>query len=83
MAGIAASRHRSWRVVCALAVAIAAPISDLGAGSRADDLPNRLTIQQFWQLSTDLSEPGETFISDNLVSNRASFVSRQFSRPTP
>jgi hypothetical protein len=33
------------------------------------DLPTRLTDQQFWQMVNDLSEPGGSFRSDNLLSN--------------
>ena len=32
-------------------------------------LPDRLTDAEFWQLIADLSEPGGTFRSDNLLSN--------------
>ena len=32
-------------------------------------VPDSLTNEQFWALSTDLSEPGGTFRSDNLLSN--------------
>ena len=35
----------------------------------ADTLPDRLTDEEFWQLSTGLSEPGGWFRSDNLLSN--------------
>jgi hypothetical protein len=40
----------------------------------ADDLPERLSNEQFWALSGALSEPGDNFISDNLVSNEMSFA---------
>src|SRR6186997_1494954 len=32
-------------------------------------LPQRLSDRDFWQLSTDLSEPNGSFRSDNLLSN--------------
>src|SRR4029077_4421352 len=35
----------------------------------AEALPARLTDQEFWKLSSDLSEQDGTFRSDNLVSN--------------
>ena len=35
----------------------------------ADTLPTRLTDEEFWQLSEDLSEPNGYFRSDNLLSN--------------
>ena len=37
------------------------------------DLPASLTDAQFWKLSTDLSEPGGYFRSENLVSNEHTF----------
>ncbi len=39
----------------------------------ATSLPVRLTDQQFWRLSVDLSEPGGSFRSENLVSNEHTF----------
>jgi len=45
----------------------------LSAGSAAD-VPARLTGQEFWQLSNDLSEPDGTFRSDNLLSNEMVFA---------
>ena len=35
----------------------------------AETLPARLTDQEFWKLSSDLSEPNGSFRSDNLLSN--------------
>ena len=35
----------------------------------ADTLPERLTNEEFWKLSQELSEPNGYFQSDNLVSN--------------
>ena len=37
------------------------------------DLPERLTDQEFWQLSAELSEPNGQFQSDNLLSNEMVF----------
>ena len=37
------------------------------------ELPARLTDQEFWSLSEDLSEPGGQFQSDNLLSNETGF----------
>ena len=37
------------------------------------DLPEKLTDQEFWQLSADLSEPNGQFQSDNLLSNEMVF----------
>src|SRR4029079_17735778 len=39
----------------------------------AAQLPARLTDAEFWTLVTDLSEPGGTFRSENLLSNEARF----------
>src|SRR5262245_56890339 len=39
------------------------------AQSATGGLPTRLSDQEFWQLVADLSEPGGSFSSDNLVSN--------------
>jgi hypothetical protein len=36
-------------------------------------LPQRLSDQEFWRLSSDLSEPGGYFRSENLVSNEHTF----------
>jgi hypothetical protein len=36
-------------------------------------LPQRLSDQEFWRLSTELSEPGGYFRSENLVSNEHTF----------
>ena len=36
-------------------------------------LPHRLTDEEFWRLSNDLSEPGGYFRSENLVSNEHTF----------
>ena len=55
-----------------VAVSVSTLASGLGAsGSRK--LPSRLTDQEFWNLIGDLSEPGGTFRSDNLLSNEGRF----------
>jgi len=41
--------------------------------ARQPTLPARLTDQQFWALSTELSEPNGFFRSENLVSNEHTF----------
>jgi hypothetical protein len=43
------------------------------AAGRRGDLPERLTDQEFWRLTEDLSEPNGYFRSDNLVSNEQVF----------
>jgi hypothetical protein len=47
--------------------------ADWQATGASPTLPVRLTDQQFWRLSTELSEPGGSFRSDNLVSNEHTF----------
>src|SRR5262249_38782277 len=42
-----------------------------GAPQPGKGLPGHLSDQEFWRLSSDLSEPDGTFRSDNLVSNEA------------
>ena len=41
--------------------------------SRRSTLPDRIDDATFWRLFTELSEPGGTFRSDNLVSNERAF----------
>jgi hypothetical protein len=41
----------------------------LGIAWSVQQLPARLSDEEFWKLITDFSEPGGTFISDNFVSN--------------
>jgi hypothetical protein len=53
-----------------LAVCFSAQPFGLSASGR---LPARLTDQEFWTLIAELSEPGGTFRSDNLLSNEARF----------
>ena len=63
-----------WRLLIApplLAAAIALSISFDAIA--ADKLPQRLSDAEFWTLVADLSEPGGTFRSDNLLSNEARF----------
>src|SRR5262245_59034584 len=45
----------------------------LGIGRSAQELPFRLTDQEFWKLVNDFSEPGGNFLSDNFVSNERLF----------
>jgi hypothetical protein len=39
----------------------------------AEQLPTRLSDEAFWQLITEFSEPGGTFVSDNFISNELAF----------
>ena len=43
------------------------------AAGRRGDVPERLSDQEFWRLTEDLSEPNGYFRSDNLVSNEQVF----------
>jgi len=56
-----------------------------GAASTAAAPPSRFTDQEFWTLVTDLSEPGGSFRSDNLLSNelRLQFVIPDLLRVVP
>jgi hypothetical protein len=47
--------------------------SSLAQGGAAPTLPARLTDQEFWKLSTDLSEPAGYFRSENLLSNETGY----------
>jgi hypothetical protein len=67
-------RHATALVVLALVSAFAAHAA-CGSDPRRGTLPNALTDEQFWRLSTGFSEPGGAFAhSDNLVSNETHFV---------
>jgi hypothetical protein len=60
--------------VVALAAAGPAPGTLIQARAQASDsLPARLSDQEFWRLSEELSEPNGYFRSDNLVSNEVWF----------
>ena len=61
-------RLHAVAVVACLAVVLAAPARrDVSAA--ADTLPARLSDQEFWTLSQEISEPNGYFRSDNLLSN--------------
>jgi hypothetical protein len=49
------------------------PAGGPGPASTAD-IPARLSNQEFWQLTEDLSEPDGTFRSDNVLSNEMVFA---------
>jgi hypothetical protein len=63
------------RVLLAAAVVLTAGMAGLGwdtaRAAVPGHLPARLGDQEFWTLVTDLSEPGGTFRSDNLLSNES------------
>jgi hypothetical protein len=60
---------RLVRTAAVVVVAVVAWLTPAGAERPADTLPDRLTDQEFWRLSQELSEPNGFFQSDNLVSN--------------
>ena len=63
--------RQRFPVVATLVVAASFVIvlADRLVTAAADTLPSRLTDEEFWQLSQDLSEPNGYFRSDNLLSN--------------
>jgi hypothetical protein len=64
---------RRYSRVLGLAVVLALPLLTVARAQSSQGLPERLTDQQFWQLSTEMSEPNGFFRSDNLVSNEHTF----------
>ena len=63
---------RAWLVGLALIVSL--PLTSAhGSLVHADQLPQRLTDQEFWKLSSESSEPDGAFQSENLVSNEFRF----------
>jgi hypothetical protein len=64
-------RRTGWgfRLLVALIVSACVAGLQLSLDARRRELPDRLTDQEFWKLSSDLSEQDGTFRSDNLVSN--------------
>jgi hypothetical protein len=68
------TRHRSLVVAILLGVvAFGLAISPARIGAATDTLPDRLSDQEFWKLSEELSEQNGSFRSDNLVSNEIWF----------
>jgi hypothetical protein len=65
--------RRALVSVLVLVASIGALSSLPSAGAVADTLPSRLSAQEFWQLSADLSEESGYFRSDNLLSNELWF----------
>ncbi|MEZ5317260.1 MAG: hypothetical protein R2752_07645 [Vicinamibacterales bacterium] len=66
--GVAAAPARSG-----FSGAPAAPAGLAGTPAAATSLPSRLSNQEFWRLSTALSEPDGFFRSENLVSNEHTY----------
>ena len=68
------TRHRAATLAVLTFVAglgLAGAVPRLDAQTKA--IPERLTDEQFWKLSEELSEPGGYFRSDNLLSNEIWF----------
>jgi hypothetical protein len=57
-----------------VALALVAGASPTPLVARVPDIPARLSDQEFWRLTEDLSEPDGTFRSDNLLSNEMVFA---------
>jgi hypothetical protein len=65
-------RHRRFTAALAFALISSALSMPYAAQSR-DTIPARLSSQDFWRLTEDLSEPNGYFRSDNLLSNEMVF----------
>lgn len=67
--------HRMAALAAALILSSLLTSGVAGRGpDGAVDLPSRLSDQEFWKLTVDLSEPDGTFRSDNLLSNEMVFA---------
>ena len=66
-------RRSLFALLFVLVLAAAAPSAGPALQTPADTLPARLSDEEFWKLSQDLSEPNGFFRSDNLVSNEIWF----------
>src|SRR6476646_437200 len=61
-------------VICLLLVCASAAVHPLPGGlAAARAVPAQLSDEQFWKLSSSLSETDGTFRSDNLLSNELNF----------
>ncbi len=76
--------RRSLRGVVMAGLALAVAVSSLRIAA-AGTLPSRLSDLEFWSLITELSEPGGSFRSDNLLSNelRLQYVLPEIDRTVP
>ena len=68
------SSRLAFAAVFTLTLALTWPSARADARLSAAGLPDHLTDQEFWQLSSDLSEPNGQFQSDNLLSNEMVFA---------
>ena len=67
------TRRRVLLTCFIVAAALVAGAIGLSRPISAEKLPQRLSNQEFWKLTADLSEPDGTFHSENLVSNEFRF----------
>jgi hypothetical protein len=68
------TRRRLLYVATAVVLGVVAVLSPVWRVA-AEQLPARLTDQEFWKVSSESSEPGGAFHSENLVSNEIRFQS--------
>jgi hypothetical protein len=68
---------RSYRTrfvaAAALVIGLVALVPAPAVRAAADTIPARLTDQEFWRLSEEMSEPNGSFRSDNMLSNEIWF----------
>jgi hypothetical protein len=57
------------RTVAVVLVALVATLAPVRAQRPASAIPDRISDEEFWRLSVEMSEPNGYFSSDNLVSN--------------
>ncbi len=68
------SAFRRTRDTLAIVALVAAALAVAGAAAVPEPAPHlRLSDREFWSLVTDLSEPGGTFVTENIVSNEIAF----------
>src|SRR5262245_16591353 len=65
--------YRLRTLTALLAVFVVATFAATRGLATPADIPARLTDQEFWKLTEDLSEPDGTFRSDNVLSNEMVF----------
>jgi hypothetical protein len=64
---------RRFAAIVVVGAFCATHLERTAAAWHAADLPSRLTDQEFWRLTEEISEPGGFFQSDNLISNELWF----------
>src|SRR5262249_42222852 len=71
--GISMTQRRRLTAVVAFLATFQLALSGLALHAWRADLPTKLSDQDFWALSEELSEPNGNFQSDNLLSNETGF----------